>query len=91
MLGKMTKWEYGIAEYDGSVVSAHIDHMPDVYLSDTPSGSIPQFLNGAGALGWELCAVVPVPTSKPNPGLGAPTALTMIFKRPGGKDEKLRS
>ncbi len=65
----MAKWEYAVAEYDGSLIDPH-SSMSDI---DLTSRDVLPFLAAAGEKGWEMCGVLPVPALKPkerDPNLG---------------------
>ncbi len=68
----MTKWKYAYATYSNGLLDPHIE------MSDMcgDNGSIGHFLQEAGEKGWELCGVLPYPSSRPT------TDLCVIFKRP---------
>ena len=68
-------WEYGVAEYDGTRVDAHISLAGVGSTQD-----LLPLLNEAGAQGWELCATVPAPSIRSG-ALTNPEKLGLIFKR----------
>lgn len=69
----MQKWEYAHAIYENGLIDSHIkEGLADIRAKDMGS-----FLYEAGQRGWELCGVLPYPsTSEPN------ARLAVIFKRP---------
>ena len=70
----MQKWEYAHARYDGKTIEPH----PQKALSDITEISLFDFVDRAGAAGWELCGIVPYPEGK----VSASNDIAVIFKRP---------
>jgi hypothetical protein len=74
----MTKWTYAHAIYRNGIIDSHIE-MSDMSGNNRSLGP---FLHEAGEKGWELCGVLPYPTSQPTTG---PAEWAVIFKRPASK------
>jgi hypothetical protein len=72
----MTKWEYGLAHYDGDLIEADGNYMND--MEGAGRKSIHAFLEEAGEKGWELCTFLPGNTDKPH-------EMCVLFKRPSLK------
>lgn len=72
----MQKWEYAHAIYKDGQLDPHISEG----LAEIGSNSLGPFLHEAGQKGWELCGVLPYPSSNKQDD-----ALAVIFKRPGGR------
>jgi hypothetical protein len=68
----MQKWEYKHGIYQDGQIESHAE------WSNAPSGrGLGHFLDEAGEKGWELCGVLPYPTTGKPDG-----TLAVIFKRP---------
>ena len=72
----MQKWQYAHAIYAGGELDPHPE------MNDMVSGSLGPFLHDAGEKGWEMCGVLPYPTSGKPDG-----TLAVIFKRPMETDD----
>jgi hypothetical protein len=68
----MQEWEYAHAMYENGLFDPNIKEG----LADIQSTDMGPFLHEAGQKGWELCGVLPYPSSKPD------GVLAVIFKRP---------
>jgi hypothetical protein len=64
----MTKWNYGLAYYDGGVIEPDAESMTGI---SPGTHLIAHFFEDAGADGWEFCILLPGKTKS-----------CLIFKRP---------
>jgi hypothetical protein len=67
----MQKWQYAHAIYNGVELDPHAE------MNGMVPGSLGPFLHDAGEKGWEMCGVLPYPTSGKTD-----VTVAVIFKRP---------